>query len=64
MNVVSNAPLTSEDGYELWLRYRRVDDAPLREMYRNAITQVVFPRRIAHAPGRAGRTASRAGRFT
>lgn len=43
MNVVSNAPRTSEDGYELWLRYRRVDDAPLREMYRNAITQVVFP---------------------
>jgi len=28
---------TSEDGYELWLRYRKLDDPSLLGQYRNAI---------------------------
>ncbi|MBZ0301519.1 MAG: alpha-glucuronidase [Anaerolineae bacterium] len=35
-------PLKSEDGYELWLRYAPVTDAPTLAAYRTAITQVVF----------------------
>jgi alpha-glucuronidase len=32
---------TNESGYELWLRYRRVDDPALLRAYRSAITQLV-----------------------
>ena len=31
-------PAAAEDGYELWLRYRPVSDAALRESYRTAVT--------------------------
>jgi len=35
------APLRAEDGYDLWLRYRRIDDAALLSEYRAAATQLV-----------------------
>jgi alpha-glucuronidase len=38
----ASAPPPNEDGYELWLRYRRVENATLRSAYRSAITHVVI----------------------
>jgi len=35
--------LCAEDGYELWLRYRKVDDPSRRAQYRDAIGHVVVP---------------------
>src|SRR3954470_11711076 len=35
--------LPDEDGYDLWLRYRLVDNAERLAEYRAAITQVFFP---------------------
>lgn len=37
------ADQADEDGYELWLRYRRVDDTHLLHTYRTAFTHVVTP---------------------
>jgi alpha-glucuronidase len=34
---------SSEDGYELWLRYQPIADAPLLDAYRTALTQIVSP---------------------
>ena len=34
-------PLADEDGYELWLRYRPVTDAKLRDRYRQTTSQLV-----------------------
>jgi alpha-glucuronidase len=39
----------NEDGYELWLRYRPVDDAERLAQYRNAISRVVVLGRSATA---------------
>ena len=39
--------MTSEDGYELWLRYRQVDDAERLAEYRTAFQQIYF---FAHTP--------------
>lgn len=35
------AKLAAEDGYELWLRYRPVSDAPLRARYQAAVTSLL-----------------------
>lgn len=35
-------PLMNEDGYELWLRYRLIEDAALREHYRGFLQRVVI----------------------
>ncbi len=35
--------LPNEDGYELWLRYATITDAPTRDAYRRAIRQIHFP---------------------
>ena len=39
--VLSAGAAHAEDGYDLWLRYRRVDDAALLGEYRAAITGIV-----------------------
>jgi len=36
--ALPTAPARAEDGYELWLRYRPVSDAALRNTYRSAVT--------------------------
>jgi alpha-glucuronidase len=36
------APLQAEDGYELWLRYRQIEDASVLRAYRGAVTQLVI----------------------
>jgi alpha-glucuronidase len=41
MNSILNNRLSSEDGYELWLRYAPIVDAPVRDAYRTALTQMV-----------------------
>ncbi len=42
-NLVSPGRLPpDEDGYELWLRYAPVTDAPMLAAYRAAVTQIVF----------------------
>ena len=33
--------MENEEGYELWLRYRRVDNAERLAQYRNAINSVI-----------------------
>src|SRR5690349_9405 len=38
MNPTS--PLPDEDGYDLWLRYRRIRDVKRRAEYRSAIKQI------------------------
>ncbi|MBN2004005.1 MAG: alpha-glucuronidase [Anaerolineae bacterium] len=38
-----NAPLKNEDGYELWLRYRQVDDAERLAQYRKTLPQCFVP---------------------
>lgn len=43
MSSFSASPFKDEDGYELWLRYHRIDDGYLRESYRQAISGIVFP---------------------
>jgi alpha-glucuronidase len=35
----------AETGYDLWLRYRPVEDAALRDQYRKAITELIVPQR-------------------
>jgi alpha-glucuronidase len=34
----------AEDGYDLWLRYRPIENVALRDEYRSAITHIVSPR--------------------
>ena len=41
MNVSLKDQQSSEDGYELWLRYQPIADARLLEAYRTALTQIV-----------------------
>ena len=41
--VALGAPLASEDGYDLWLRYRPVEDAALLASYRNRLRYVSVP---------------------
>ncbi len=38
----SDRTVRNEDGYELWLRYRRIDDPAVLAAYRTAISQVVM----------------------
>jgi alpha-glucuronidase len=38
------AHVRGEDGYDLWLRYRPIESAALREQYRAQITHIVAPR--------------------
>ncbi len=33
----------AEDGYDLWLRYNKVDDNALLSQYRNSLTSIYFP---------------------
>jgi alpha-glucuronidase len=40
----ASAPAAAEDGYDLWLRYRTIEDRVLRENYRRAISYIVAPR--------------------
>jgi alpha-glucuronidase len=40
---------SGEDGYELWLRYRPVDDAERLAQYRTAISSVTVPGKSATA---------------
>jgi alpha-glucuronidase len=42
--VSTSAPAAAEDGYDLWLRYRAIEDRVLREDYRSAISYIVAPR--------------------
>jgi len=41
--VSAAAPLRADDGYGLWLRYPRVDDAARMAEYRASITRLVLP---------------------
>jgi alpha-glucuronidase len=41
MLAMLGAPVRAEDGYDLWLRYRRIDDAALLTEYRAAATQLI-----------------------
>jgi alpha-glucuronidase len=41
--LLSASLARSEDGYELWLRYRPISNAILRASYRDAITSLAFP---------------------
>ena len=41
--VLAAAPVRAEDGYELWLRYRRVDDTARLAAYRAAISSILVP---------------------
>ena len=34
--------LLAEDGYRLWLRYDKINDAALLQRYRNEISSLVF----------------------
>jgi alpha-glucuronidase len=43
MSASFASPFKDEDGYELWLRYRLINDADLREYYRAALTYIIFP---------------------
>ena len=40
----ASAPVAAEDGYDLWLRYRAIEDRVLRENYRSVISYIVAPR--------------------
>ncbi len=40
----ASAPGAAEDGYDLWLRYRAIEDRVLRENYRSVISYIVAPR--------------------
>jgi alpha-glucuronidase len=42
MTDFSEYHLPDEDGHELWLRYKLIDDATLLEAYRAAIQQIVL----------------------
>jgi alpha-glucuronidase len=42
-------PVRSEDGYELWLRYRKVENAPRLAQYRGRIRSVAVPGKSATA---------------
>lgn len=37
------ASLRAEDGYRLWLRYERINDAALLQAYRNSLTAIYLP---------------------
>jgi alpha-glucuronidase len=39
--LFSASRLTAETGYDLWLRYRPIEDAALRDSYRRAISSIV-----------------------
>ena len=39
--VVSSAALRADDGYRLWLRYDRIENAELRQSYTAALTEIV-----------------------
>ena len=41
--VLAAAPVRAEDGYELWLRYRRVDDTARLAAHRAAISSILVP---------------------
>jgi alpha-glucuronidase len=41
--AASTARTHAEDGYDLWLRYRPIENVKLREEYRSAITHIVAP---------------------
>ena len=42
--LLSTARAYAETGYDLWLRYRPIEDATLRDRYRQAIAEIVMPR--------------------
>jgi alpha-glucuronidase len=42
MTELPEQNLSDEDGYELWLRYKLIDDANLLEVYRAAIQRIVM----------------------
>ena len=57
-----SAPVASaEDGYDLWLRYRPIEQ-PWATRYRAALTQLVAGQCIAHATGGTRRATTRAAR--
>jgi alpha-glucuronidase len=39
--LIASSPAVAEDGYELWLRYRLVDDDDLRDEYRGAFRTII-----------------------
>ena len=43
MEMALMGKASAEDGYKLWLRYAKVEDASLREAYRSAISSLVVP---------------------
>jgi alpha-glucuronidase len=42
--LASGANARAETGYDLWLRYRPIEDAARRQQYRQAIAEIVVPR--------------------
>ena len=47
--ILIAAPARAEDGYELWLRYHRIDDAALLRTYQSAVTTLIVPGKSATA---------------
>jgi hypothetical protein len=41
--MMSAAPAQAEDGYDLWLRYLRVDNPALLKSYQSSITSLIVP---------------------
>ena len=41
--VIAGLPVRAEDGYELWLRYRLIEDEEVRAGYLAALTDVIVP---------------------
>jgi alpha-glucuronidase len=52
-------PPANEDGYDLWLRYPRVDSARLLEEYRTSITHIVMQTEAGAAPSPTAQVISR-----
>src|SRR6185436_18319287 len=47
--LIFSSAARAEDGYELWLRYHRIDDAALLRTYQSSITSLIVPGQSATA---------------
>ena len=43
IGVLAATPAAAEDGYDLWLRYLRIDDRARLQEYTNAIASIIVP---------------------
>ena len=50
LTVASASLARAEDGYDLWLRYNRIDDAALLAGYRTTVTSRKEPAGSAEVP--------------